>query len=255
MILLWLFLHSVSSSSSCSSEAPSSSSSEVFSEITSPYEVDNYVPNREEERTIGESSVPTVCSSSILTRWNHATMAHRQEFKGMAIEKMPFPHLNLVLDQLDQHTTFYHFHEMIFFFKNFKVESPLYIHSGPLEMVLLIGAKTTDEARLVVSEFFPEKDLVLINFSVNNLLKKIRVEASGESEKNLEEASLIVTTSSETFRRYGKQKMVLLYVDKDQPHPGGSVYKVDTEGYCERLEIAQFNYQTLSQGIYTSALL
>ena len=120
-----------------------------------------------------------MCSTTILSGWSQAAKANRKEFKGMAIEKMPYPKLNLIINQANKHTSLYHFHEALLFFNTFKVEKPIYIHSGPEELLLIIGAVTKNDVRLIVSSSYPEKDILLTNFVINNIYSKIREEASG----------------------------------------------------------------------------
>ena len=45
--------------------------------------------------------------------------------------------------------------------------------------MLLIGAVTENRVKVIISEQFPEKDIILTNFIMNNIYEKVHEEASG----------------------------------------------------------------------------
>jgi hypothetical protein len=55
------------------------------------------------------------------------------------------------------------------YFNQQDVESSVYVHSAPVYAVLLIGAATSKDVKIVVSSDYPEKKLLKTNFVTNNL--------------------------------------------------------------------------------------
>ena len=95
------------------------------------------------------------------------------------MEKLPYPKLNFLMKPSNKHKSSYHFNEAVLFFNTTKVSKSIYIHSAPEELVLLIGAITEDRVKIILSEEYPEKDIVLTNYVFNNIEKKIHEEVSG----------------------------------------------------------------------------
>ena len=67
----------------------------------------------------------------------------------------------------------------------------------------------------------------------------------------MRESDFIVTNDSKVFTE-SKGKGVL-YVEKDRPHPGGSVFKLQAENYCSKFQKVKAESSTLSQGVYVAA--
>ena len=54
------------------------------------------------------------------------------------------------------------------YFNQQDVESSVYVHSAPVYAVLLIGAATPKDVKIVLAPDYPEKKLLKTNFVINN---------------------------------------------------------------------------------------
>ena len=55
------------------------------------------------------------------------------------------------------------------YFNQLPLKSSVYVHTAPVYAVLLIGAATSKDVKIVVSSDYPEKKLLKTNFVTNNL--------------------------------------------------------------------------------------
>ena len=107
----------------------------------------------------------------------------------------------------------------------------IYIHSASKYAVLLIGAVSSKNTTIIIAHDYPQKNLLQICFSLNNL-GELFFEEEIYSKINIERADFVITESIDFADRY-KEKPVILILSNSASNPKkSSFYRLKQEHSC-----------------------
>ena len=126
----------------------------------------------EKAEKVQKLEIPTFeCLSSYFTTWHASSAVNYTTKDGLKLSRVPYPELTLLLHSNDSRPT-QHFSEIITYFRQNKPKKAIYIHSGPVYAVLVMAASTSADVSIIISHEYPDKDLILTSFVLNNIRDK-----------------------------------------------------------------------------------
>jgi len=111
----------------------------------------------------------------------------------------------------------------------------IYIHSASKYAVLLIGgALSSKNTTIIIAHDYPQKNILRICFSLNNL-RELYFEEEIYSKINIERADFVITESIDYADRY-KEKPVILVLSNSVSNPKkSSFYRLNQEHSCSEI--------------------
>ena len=107
-----------------------------------------------------------------------------------------------MVSKLSDRSPSYHYPELVSYLKENPVKSTVYVQSGSIYSILLVGASTSEKVSIIVAHDFKEKYLLKTCFVINNLRDKLVFEEAKDSNSNIQKTDLLVSVSSDFVSRY-----------------------------------------------------
>ena len=112
------------------------------------------------------------------------------------------------------------------------MKSTIYVQSGSIYAILLVGASTSEGVSIVVAHDFKEKNLLKTCFVINNLRDKLLFEEAKDTVSNIQKADLLITESSD-FVAKNPSKISIFYVESQSKNPNTkAIVKVSQNEAC-----------------------
>jgi polysaccharide pyruvyl transferase WcaK-like protein len=118
------------------------------------------------------------------------------------------------------------------YLKENPVRSSVYVQSGSIYSILLVGASTSESVKIVVAHNFKEKYLLKTCFVINNLRDKLVYEDAKDAVSNIQKADLLVSVSSDFVSQY-PSKTSIFYVEQQSRNPNRkAIVKIGQKEAC-----------------------
>ena len=138
------------------------------------------------------------------------------------------------------------------YLKENPVKSSVYVQSGSVYAILLIGASTSEGVSIVVAHDFKEKNLLKTCFVINNLRDKLLFEEAKDTVSNIQKADILFSDSSDFVSR-NPSKTSLFYVESQSRNPNSrAIMKVSQSEACGSVKTVADDRQALTTGLYVT---